>query len=150
MEPSPVFETVPVRAGDPAAQAGKRIRLENGKTATLCQFAPGKFEAVVETRDVPRFGICKMMRQQDGRYIPVVTHYSALVQVTPKTPEELGLRGMHWRALRRLVDSGLVRGMRPTPHVCLVDLASLVEHLEATRDREFWTEERKEEFRTVY
>jgi hypothetical protein len=152
MEPATVFESAPVGLLDPnpGKYRGSRVKLPSGREAVVSEVSPGKFQAVIPPEDLPRYGIARMMRQPDGRYIPVLSHHSELIQLTPRTPEELGLRGVHWKGLRRLVISGLVSGSFPTPHVCLMSLASFVEHVEATRDREYWTEERKEAFRTTY
>lgn len=147
---APVFESVPVHAGDPAGHPGRKVKLPSGREAVVCEPAPGKSLAVVPPEDVPRYGIVRMMRQPDGRYLPTLTYHSELIQLGPNTPEHLGLRGLHWRSLRRLVQSGIVSGCFPSPHVCLMNLASLVRHLEETREQSYWTQERKEAFRTGY
>jgi hypothetical protein len=147
---SPIVECHPAVPGNPAATAGEKVRLAGGRAAAIAEPVPGKRVAVVEPEAIPKHGMIKMMRQQDGRYLPVLTSWSRMIQLSPQTPRELGMPDLHFRSLRRLVQCGLVRGVQPSPSVYLMDLKSFWDHLEATREPGYWTAERRETYRTTF
>lgn len=113
----------------------------------LSQVSPGVYETLaVHPDDVPRFGLVWMMRQADGSYLPVLRTHSQLVAMSRELPGQLGLKGLSYRGLLRLIVAEFVGSCRATPGVIMVDLASLAAHLEAARDPEFWTPERRKRF----
>ena len=136
-EPHPdageMYENIPAVAGDPAAIPGAKVHLPDGRHATVCEPAPGRRVALVDAESLPTHGIVKMLRQTDGRYLPVVTRYGKLVRLSDQLPRELGIE-IHPRVLKRLVSSGLVRGSRPGPDTLLIDLGSLLDHPKRTQD----------------
>lgn len=126
------------------------FRADTGKPAAtqLVEAAPGVFVApTVAPEDVPRYGICKLMRQPDGSYIPVLKQYSPHVRMDSNALGNAGLNALSRRTLYRLIAAGFVAHSRPAPNLIMVDLASLAEHLEKTKDPEFWTSARLEQFR---
>lgn len=128
-------------------RSASMINLATGQEAKtrLIEAAPGQWTAeTVDPADVPRFGIVRMMRQPDGRYIPVLKHYGQYVRMSRELPESLGFRGLSSMTLYRLCAAGFVACSRPGPGVILVDILSLAEHIEAARDPEFWTHARRQ------
>jgi hypothetical protein len=131
---------------EPNKKSPPPLYLPNGKEAKseLIEVTPGQWIAShVHPDDVPRIGLVRLMRQADGSYIPVLKAQSQLVRMTRDLGENVGLHGLSWKSLYRLIGSGFVQSSRPTPNVILVDLASLFAHVEAARDPEFWTPQRR-------
>jgi len=113
----------------------------------LVEIAPGTFAApTVHPADVPRFGLVKMMRQPDGTYLPMLKHHGQWRRCGEDLLKDAGLEALPLRTFYRLVNAGFVKQSRPTPMVILVDLGSLVDHLDAASDPEFWTPERRKRF----
>jgi hypothetical protein len=113
----------------------------------LSQVSPGVYEVgSIDPADVPRYGLVWMMRQPDGSYLPVLRTHSQLVAMSRELPGQLGLKGLSYRGLLRLIVAEFVGSCRATPGVIMVDLASLADHLDAARDPEFWTPERRKRF----
>lgn len=110
------------------------------------QIAPGTFEPCdTVPDDAPRYAMVRLMRQSDGSLLPVVKlfgQYRRLVGLA----EDLGIRDLSYRTLKRLVETGFVDSIRPSPSVVLVDMESLCKHIEATRDPEFWTPRRRAQY----
>ena len=107
---------------------------------TLSEVTPGAFEeANVHTADVQRYGLAWLMRQADGRYLPVLKGHSQHVKLTRELPGQLGFKDLSYGGIRRLITAGFVSSSRITPDVIHIDLASLAEHIQATRDPEFWS-----------
>lgn len=126
--------------------------IQDGSAARtqLVEIAPGQYVAPrIAAEDVPRYGLFKLLRQTDGSIFPVLKHYAQHVRMTHDLCTRLGLEGLSKGSLYRLIQAGFVACKRPTPNVILVDLGSLVEHVEATRDPEFWTPERISRFRAA-
>jgi hypothetical protein len=129
-----------------APRTATLVNLATGQEAKtrLIEVAPGQWTApAIEPDDVPRYGIVRMMRQTDGRYLPVLKHYGQYVRMSRDLPEQLGFRGLSSMTLYRLCSAGFVCSSKPGPGVILVDVLSLAEHIEAARDPEFWTPERR-------
>lgn len=100
----------------------------------------------------PKFVICRLVRQANGSYVTVPVEWSPVVRMTRELHRDLGLP-CSYRTLYKLVKSGLVAGLLPSPYVLMIDIASLIDHFEATRidpDRpKFWTRQRIESFRNA-
>jgi hypothetical protein len=117
------------------------------QTNTRVQLAPGQESGVSVPREsVPRYGVVQLMRQTDGTYIPVLKTWSETVRLTCNLPHELGL-DISYNTLTRLVIAGFISGQRIAPETTLIDLESLVAHMEACRDPEFWNAKRIEQYR---
>lgn len=135
---------------NPAADILKKtsalINAHTGKVAAtrLVEVAPGQWTApAIDPADVPRFGIVRLMRQQDGSYLPILKHYSQYIKITEGLPEALGYIGLSYTTLYRLCHAGFIKSSKPSPLVILIDILSLADHVEAARDPEFWTPERR-------
>lgn len=129
-----------------AKTAPQLINLATGRPAEtrLVEIAPGQWAAGdIHPSDVPRYGLVRLMRQTDGSYIPVLKQHSQYVRMSHDLPEQLGLKGLSPKTLYRIIAAGFVASSRPAPAVILVDLLSLSEHVEAARDPEFWTPEKR-------
>ena len=124
------------------------INSGNPAHTALVEVAPGQYAAPsVHPSDVPRFGLVRLMRQPDGTYAPVLKHHGQWVRCGTEMLKNCGLEGLPLRTFYRLVNAGFVKQSRPTPNVILVDLASLVDHIHASGDPEFWNEDRLRQFR---
>lgn len=111
--------------------------------------APGQtIEAALPREAVPRFGIVQLMRQSDGTYVPILKSWSNTVRLKLDTMNNLGL-DVSYKTTRRLIIAGFVKGSLIAPETFLLDVESLYEHLQATRDPEFWTEARKAQYRAA-
>jgi tryptophanyl-tRNA synthetase len=107
---------------------------------TLAETTPGQYEAPsIHAGDVQHYGLVWLMRHADGTYTPVLKGHSQHVKLTRELPQQLGFKDLSYRGLLRLVTAGFVASSRITPDVIHIDLASLVEHMQATRDPEFWS-----------
>lgn len=125
-------------------------RMDTGEEieASVSEVAPGIFATTeLAPEEVPRFGIVRMLRQPDGRYIPVLTGYGQMMRMGDQFVRKCGIEGLSTRTLYRLIAAGFVRCRRPAPNVIFVDLVSLVEHLEKTEDPEFWNAENLRRYR---
>lgn len=122
------------------------LMLASGKKAKtdLVEVAPGQWAAAeIHPDDVPRVGIVRLMRQGDGSYVPILKLSSQYVRMSRELGETVGLHGLSWKSLYRLIGAGFVASSKPTPNVILVDLVSLAAHVESARDPEFWTPARR-------
>jgi hypothetical protein len=116
----------------------------------LVEIAPGEWApGPVDAMDVPRYGLVWLMRQTDGSYLPVLKMHSLYVSMSHELPSQLGLKGFPARSLYRLISAGFVASTCPTPANIMVDLGSLAQHIEAARDPEFWTPERRARWSTA-
>ncbi len=125
------------------------IDLASGKPLAtgVRQLAPGKFEACeFIPDDAPRYGMVRLMRQTDGSLLPVLKLFGQYRRLAGLATE-LGIRDLSQRTLDRLVETGFIQSIRPSPSVILVDMESLCQHLENTRDPEFWTPRRRAQYR---
>jgi hypothetical protein len=128
------------------ATAPKLISSLTGRemATDLVEITPGVWEpGTVDPRDVPRYGLCWLMRQTDGSYLPIIKAHALYVSMSHDLPGQLGLKGLSSRSLYRLIAAGFVASTSPTPGTILIDLGSLATHIEAARDPEFWTSERR-------
>ncbi len=109
------------------------------------EISPGKTAMMKVPRNkVGVFGLMKVSVGQDGAASLKWKTWHTRVALTKKLPAQLGLP-CHVDTLRCLVNAGIVKGERVTPGLTLIDLDSLVTHLEASsgpQAREYWDEER--------
>jgi hypothetical protein len=134
---------------DPKKRTPELTLIRSGLPAQtqLVEIAPGHYAApTVHPADVPRFGLVKLMRQTDGTYLPMLRHHGQWRRCGEDLLKDTGLEAMSYRTFYRLVNAGFVKQTRPAPNVILVDLGSLVDHIEAAGDPEFWTPERRKRF----
>lgn len=118
-----------------------------------CEVSPGKKVPLRLPREVlSTYGLVKLSSRPDGSQFPLLKTWSRHVRLTDDLPERLGLDIDH-STLRVLCYSGLVKCSRPTPFTTLIDMHSLLEHMEATEGEnaaEFWTDARRLQYRQAY
>jgi hypothetical protein len=118
-----------------------------------CEIAPGQ---TIRTK-VPRecltaYGLVRLNKQPNGNRVPDLKTWQQYVRLTDDLPSRLGL-DIDSDTLRVLCYAGFVKASRPTPFVTLVDVQSLLDHIEATSGDNaaaWWTEERRIQYRTAY
>jgi hypothetical protein len=98
----------------------------------------------------PKYVICKLVRQANGMPAMVPMQWSPMVRMTRRLLDDLGLP-CSYQTLYKLVKAGFVGASMPSPGVLMIDLASLIEHFNATRVNPegpiFWTARKIAEFR---
>lgn len=98
--------------------------------------------------DVSRYGVVRMLRNGDGSYTPLIKTYSRWIKLDQKTLIELNLHNCLSRdTMQRLINCGVIKTSMPSPQVTLIDVDSLLSHLENTRVPGWWTDERRKNFR---
>lgn len=116
------------------------------------QVAPGEFTTIERPRDaVERYALVKLVLVEG---VPrfVLRTLSETVRITRDLPRKLKL-DVDIGTLHVLVRSGMVRGCKLTPSSTMLDVHSLVEHINNTtgeRAREFWTAEKRRAYREAY
>ncbi|MDR2463578.1 MAG: hypothetical protein LBD30_07345 [Verrucomicrobiales bacterium] len=87
---------------------------------------------------VPRYGITQLMRETDGRYLPVLCLLEGNIRLTVDIGKRLGV-DISYQTIHRLILGGFVEGRYLAPNTCLLNLGSFWRHYQATLDPEFWT-----------
>ena len=82
---------------------------------------------------------CDFIPQGDGSYRAVPRKPQDAVT----TKDAARLANLPLTSIYRLYRAGFITGERTSPRRILIHVASLQQHLEAVRDLEFWTEERR-------
>ncbi len=120
------------------------IPILNAPTGTLAHVAPD--ERVIyleEPRDDRRYGFFEWQKLGDGTFAPVIRVYDAHVRLA--VVEKIA--DVSYDTIRRLVIAEFVEGSQPSPGLILVSINSLMRHLDATKDPEFWTPARIQKYR---
>lgn len=116
------------------------------------EFMPGRIAEMPAhlMQAPPKFVICRLVKQPNGMYATVPVEWSPMVRMSRDLHRDLGLP-CSYRTLYKLVKAGFVAGSLPSPWVLMIDLASLIEHFEATQvdpdGKKFWTQKRIAAFR---
>lgn len=98
--------------------------------------------------NVARYGVVRMKRNPDGSYTPIVKTYTRWIKFSPAMMVELHLHNvLSKETIRRLIDCGVVDASHPSPGITLIDVDSLLSHIERTRDGDWWTPERARRYR---
>ncbi len=98
--------------------------------------------------NVARYGVVRMQRNPDGTYTPLVKTYSRWIKLSPTTLIELGLiNALSKETIHRLIDCCIVIARYPSPGITLIDVDSLLAHIERSRDPHWWTAERSRRYR---
>ena len=87
----------------------------------------------------PLLTACDFVLQGDGSYRAVPRKPKDKVTVR----EAARLANYSLGTIYRLYKAGFIKGERQSPRRILIGVESLQAHLEAVRDPEFWTDERK-------
>ena len=130
-------------------------RNRSAKTPTesvKVEFMPGRVTEMPAhlLQAPPKFVICRLVKQPNGMYATVPVEWGPMVRMSRTLHRELGLP-CSFQTLYKLVKAGFVKGRLPTPWVLLIDLASLIDHFQATEVNPdtptFWTKQRISDFR---
>ncbi|MFZ4764911.1 MAG: hypothetical protein ACOYMN_08135 [Roseimicrobium sp.] len=113
------------------------------------QVAPNVHVLPVDIRRVPTLGVFEWHRKAchacGGGYYPVIRIEDAWMRVSEVEKLPLGLSA---EVITKLIKGGFVEGCKAAPNSTTVNVASLLEHYEATsEDPEFWTREKLERYR---
>lgn len=122
-----------------AAPAKRKVPVINASIEV--EVSPG--ERCVWLRDEQvrqHFGVFAWQKLGDGTYAPVVRIYDTYVRINEV--QSVGIP-IPWDTLRRLATAGFVDYRQPAPNTIYICIESLVQHMEATRDPEFWTADRR-------
>ena len=122
--------------------------------ATLSEVAPGQYVSSVPMEEVPKYVVSKLVPTGDGKYrLELVDESPGYMKITD-VARRLNLDGLKWKMLRRLLAGGFVEYIQPTPGCYMIQLDSLMRHLERTANRDpddpYWTEERMKIWRETY
>ena len=118
------------------------------KTGQVIEIVPGKQVPAPEIprEAVPRYGFVRLMRLNDGTYLPQLQTWGETIRLSSETARDLGL-DIHYNTIYRLFNGGFIGGSRISPNTILLDLQSLYDHINATRDPSFWSPERIKRYR---
>jgi len=117
-----------------------------------CEIAPGKRASVKLPCDsLTKYGVVKLKRT-NGTLIPLLKTWQGQVKLTHDLPALLGI-GIDHSTLRMLCYAGFVKSSRPTPFVTIIDVQSLLDHIEATSGENaaaFWSAENRRKYAEAY
>lgn len=123
------------------------------RPARNVEVAPGVRILPVDLGKIPAIAVCEAVRKrvtfEDGRtgyaYIYIERIHDAWLRISEA--EKLNL-GLSEEVIVKLIKAGFVEGGRAAPNSKTVNVVSLLEHIEETReDPDFWTPERKQRYR---
>lgn len=107
--------------------------------------APGTEVIPADLRTIPALGVFEWRRNTDGTYTPLVRVRDAWLRVSEAEKLPLGLSA---EVISKLVRGGFVVGSQAAPNNFMVNVASLLEHIEeCAEDPDYWTTERRNRFR---
>lgn len=107
--------------------------------------APGTEVIPVDVRTIPALGVFEWRHNADGTYTPLLRVKDAWLRVSEAEKLPLGLSA---EVISKLVRGGFVVGSQAAPNNFMVNVASLLEHIEeCAEDPDYWTTERRNRFR---
>ena len=98
---------------------------------------------------MPIYGFVRYVANGDGTFRPLVRTWHEYVKLTEDTPARLGLANIDYRVISRLGMAGFVKVLKITPNNTLVNVKSLMDHIEAAHDPEFWDEKKIRRYRAA-
>lgn len=109
---------------------------------------PGTWCATVPEGAVKRWALVEMIPQGDGSYRPdLVEDWSTWARLTRDLPQRLGVPGLSYTTLYRLVVGRWIEAVQPAPDTILISLGSLMAHLRRTvrgdDGQSWWTDEKR-------
>jgi hypothetical protein len=131
-----------------------RSLLRHPRPADGAQVAPGVRVLPVDLRKIPAVLVAEAVEKRvtfaDGTkgiaYVYVNRVHDAWMRVT-EAAEKLPL-GLSEEVILTLIRAGFVEGSRAAPHSCMVNVVSLLEHIDTTADDpDFWTRERLQTYK---
>lgn len=127
-----------------ATPAARKARVPVINAAIEVEAAPG--ERVVWLRDeqiVQHYGVFAWQKLGDGTFAPCVRVHDTLVRLSEVAKHGIPIP---WDTLRRLHLGGFVKCSQPAPGSIYIYIESLIAHLEAAEDPEFWNEDRRRRY----
>lgn len=113
-------------------------------TKKTVEVAPGERYVDLPPASVPKAGIVRWVPAGDGTYRPRLQVMETWVRVG--NCEQFGIH-IKRDTLIRLGCAGFIEISQPSPFTPSITIESLLAHIEAARDPEFWTEERLDIYR---
>ena len=113
-------------------------------TKHCVEVAPGERYVDLPPSTVPKAGIVRWVPAGDGTYRPRLQIMETWVRVG--NCEQFGIH-IKRDTLIRLGSAGFIEISQPSPFTPSITVESLLAHIEAAKDPEFWTEERLERYR---
>lgn len=119
------------------------VQLITGHTIDAVRIAPGEYLPVLpKHQEIPLCGYITYVSAGDGKFVPRVRVWEQYVKLVEETPENLGLGKIDVKTLLRLGVAGFFKIRRLTPRVTMICVPSLLAHIDATSDPDFWTPDR--------
>ena len=121
------------RTQKPEARSRDALRVIGSRAAV--QIPPGAKVAPAPLEAMPQFAIARWEAQGGNLYAAVVRPWP---QWVPVNGQLLRAVNKPRKTFLRLLEAGLVKSRRPTPHTREVEVESLVAYLEGCQDPEYW------------
>ena len=123
------------------------------------EIAPGIWATSLPEFEVPSHIISRLIphgQTDDGRltYTLETEPHPGYIRMQENIGAKLGIIGLSDTTMRRLMAAGFIEHMRPAPGSIHISIESLHEHFrrthnDLTKERSWWTRERRELWRTV-
>lgn len=109
------------------------------------QVAPSVSIIPADIRKIPALGIFEWKGNGDGTYTPLVRVKDAWLRVSEAEKLPLGLSA---EVITKLFRGGFVVGSQPAPNNIIINIASLLDHIEeCSEDPDYWTREKRQRFK---
>lgn len=131
----------PIQKPNPAARP---VRIAHTSATVLV--APGERYVDLPPEHTPRVGIVRMVPVGEGLYKPRLQVIENWIRVTEA--EQFGIF-IRRDTLVRLGVAGFIPISQPSPQITAISLEGVLDHIEACKDPEFWTEKRMHIYRTA-
>lgn len=136
-----MMTAAPSSLASSAAPAMVRVEFMPGRVMQLRAF---------ESAQVPKFVVAKVVRQGNGTYAMIPQQWSQQVRLTQQLCRDMGIQ-CDRKIIYNLIRAGLVKGTMISPRNTMVDVLSLVEHLQrceiGSGKPVYWTKARIEKYR---
>jgi hypothetical protein len=134
--------SVAADAVKPAPVPARSARKSRTFTVKM-EVEPGQVQEVtVPAAALTRWGVCRLRITENQRIVQDFKTWTGYYRLTEKPERDLGLP-FHWQWYIVMGYLGkFFKVTRPSPAVTLVEIQSLLAHIEAASDESFWTEER--------
>lgn len=97
-----------------------------------------------DIRKIPALGIFDWQSNGDGSFSPMIRVKEAWLRVSEAEKLPLGVSA---EVMFKLIKGGFVIGAQPAPHSTIINIPSLLEHLETTAENpDFWTSENRRRY----
>lgn len=116
------------------------------------EFMPGRVMELTpfESAKVPKFVVAKLVKQSNGTFAMIPQHWSQQVRLTNQLCRDMGIQ-CDRKIIYNLIRAGLVKGTMISPRNTMVDVVSLVEHIQRCQIGSgkpvYWTKANTEKYR---